>query len=599
MKKSKFLLPILLLTALFTLNWSLPPDGNWEDKIDPELILKAQRGSEVECIVLMKEQADVSASKKLHTKSQKGRYVFETLRTTAQKTQQNVLRYLFIRQIPHRSLYIVNAVYVQANIETLQALASLPEVHFIQGNPTGVVEKTIEERPEKTTVNERGLNGIEWGISMINADDVWALGYNGQGVVVGGQDTGYEWDHPALRFKYRGWDAESGTVSHDYNWHDAIHVINPLNGDSTLSPENNPCGVDSPVPCDDHNHGTHTMGTMVGEIGDNRIGVAPGARWIACRNMERGYGSPFTYLESFQWFLAPTDLHDEQPDPDKAPHVINNSWYCPEEEGCNPANFAVLRNAITNLKLAGVVVVISAGNSGSGCGSVNNPPALFDNSFSIGATRQNDTIAAFSSRGPVMVDGSMRLKPDVSAPGVGVRSSIRFGGYASFSGTSMAGPHVAGLVALMISANPELAGQVETIEGIIKQTAAPKTGEQDCGSIDGDNVPNNTYGYGRVDALAAVEAALDLIVINDAAEDVMTGFKVFPNPFDGQLKLEWPALKGTFSIHLVDITGRQVFSKQIASSSATLSLQQLPAGVYFYKIHTSAGELNGKVIKQR
>src|SRR5690606_6949367 len=191
--------------------------------------------------------------------------------------------------------------------------------------------------------------------------------------------------------------------------------INPFNADSI-----NPCGLDSKVPCDDNGHGTHTMGTMIGLDGPNQIGVAPEATWCACRNMERGWGTPFTYLECFEWFLAPTDLNNQNPDPTKAPHVINNSWSCPQAEGCDSSNWMLLDMAVMNLRLAGTVVVVSAGNSGSGCGSVSTPAAMFEGSFSVGATRENDTIAGFSSRGPVFVDGSLRLKPNVAAPGVSV-----------------------------------------------------------------------------------------------------------------------------------------------------------------------------------
>jgi len=269
---------------------------------------------------------------------------------------------------------------------------------------------------------------------MINADDVWAMGVRGEGVVVGGQDTGYEWTHPAISHAYRGND---GTiVDHNYNWHDAIHEISPLHNDPIILPENNPCGLDVNYPCDDHNHGTHTMGTMVGEDGDNQIGVAPGAKWVACRSMERGYGMPSTYIECFEWFMAPTDLNNENPDPTQAPHVIANSWSCPEMEGCDSTNWNIMQTVVENLKASGVVVVVSSGNSGSqGCGSVSAPAAMFEASMTIGASAQNDTIAGFSSRGAVTVDGSLRLKPNVVAPGVAVRSCIRDSSYATWSGT--------------------------------------------------------------------------------------------------------------------------------------------------------------------
>src|SRR4029077_4971644 len=143
---------------------------------------------------------------------------------------------------------------------------------------------------------------IEPGINWINAPDVWAQGFTGQGVVVGGNDTGYRWTHLALKNQYRGWDGSA--ADHNFNWHDSIH-----SGGGT-------CGADSQVPCDDDGHGTHTMGTMVGfDGGSNQIGVAPGAKWIGWRNMDQGNGMPSTYSECFQFFIAPTDLNGNNPDP--------------------------------------------------------------------------------------------------------------------------------------------------------------------------------------------------------------------------------------------------------------------------------------------
>jgi len=336
--------------------------------------------------------------------------------------------------------------------------------------------------------SNNGPDSIEWNVIQIGAVDVWTQGFFGQGIVVGGEDTGYQWDHPALINHYRGWDGAAAT--HDYNWHDSIHSGGGV------------CGADSPFPCDDYGHGTHTMGTMVGDDGaNNQIGVAPGATWIGCRNMDRGNGTPATYTECFQWFIAPTDLSGQNPDPTMAPHVINNSWGCPPSEGCTDPN--VLRDVVEATRAAGIVVVVSAGNSGSSCSSVTDPAAIYEASFSVGATSSSDTIAGFSSRGPVIIDGSNRLKPDISAPGVGVRSSVPRNSYGSLSGTSMAGPHVVGAVALILSAAPQLIGLPDDIQNLLEMTALPRTTTQSCGGISGDQVPNNTYGWGRVDAFAA------------------------------------------------------------------------------------------------
>ncbi len=250
------------------------------------------------------------------------------------------------------------------------------------------------------------------------------------------------------------------------------------------------------------------MGIMVGADGVNQIGMAPGARWIGCRNMNVGVGSPETYLACYQWFIAPTNLNNLDPRPDLAPDVINNSWSCsktPIDEHCDDPN--VLKLIVENVRAAGILTVHSAGNSGgNGCGSVDRPAAIYDASFTVGATDLSDFIAGFSSRGSVTIDGSNRLKPDISAPGVSIRSSYLNNTYAVLSGTSMSAPHVAGLVALLISAQPSLAGQVDQIEQIIEQSAVPLTTTQICGGVPGTEVPNNTFGWGRIDTWAAVQS---------------------------------------------------------------------------------------------
>ena len=236
-------------------------------------------------------------------------------------------------------------------------------------NPTVALQ--LPPQPDPFAPLPDGPDAIEWNIDKINAPLVWQMGFDGTGVVVGGQDTGYEWEHPALKDKYRGWNGAS--ADHNYSWHDSIHS----GGGS--------CGADSAEPCDDHNHGTHTMGTMVGDDGgSNQIGVAPGAEWIGCRNMDQGNGTPTTYSECFQWFVAPTDLNDENPNPAMAPDVINNSWSCPPSEGCTDPT--ILQTVVENTRAAGILVVTSAGNSGPGCSTVSNPPGIYDASFAVGST---------------------------------------------------------------------------------------------------------------------------------------------------------------------------------------------------------------------
>src|SRR5207253_5916476 len=131
------------------------------------------------------------------------------------------------------------------------------------------------------------------------------------------------------------------------------------------------CGPNSLFPCDDYGHGTHTTGTTSGDDGaGNQVGVAPGAKWIGCRNMDVGNGTPASYTECFQFFMAPTDLSGQNPNPALRPHVMNNSWGCPTSEGCAPDT---LRTVVENSQASGIFVEVSAGNSGSSCGTVNDP----------------------------------------------------------------------------------------------------------------------------------------------------------------------------------------------------------------------------------
>ncbi len=585
----RFLTLLLLFTATFTFAQS----QGWQQKVDASVLAQAKTKEKAEFLVVLVEQTRFAASELPKHKEAKAAYVFEKLQATAERTQSPLYPILDNRKALYQPLFLVNLIWVEGDLALIESLAKRSDVAHLAANPTVQFDQPV---PENEAIDRRS-GAITWGIAMIKADSVWQLGYRGQGVVVGGQDTGYDWTHPALQQKYRGWN--NGEPDHNYNWHDAIHEINPLN-DTINNPELNPCGLDVLIPCDDNRHGTHTMGTMVGEDAENQIGVAPEAQWVGCRNMERGYGTPFTYLECFQWFLAPTDLNNENPDPAKAPHVIANSWSCPEMEGCTPSNFDILRTAVQNLTASGVVVVVSAGNRGSSCNTVSTPAAIFEESFSIGATRQNDTIAGFSSRGVVTVDGSLRLKPNVSAPGVNVRSTIPGGSYANFSGTSMAGPHVAGAVALLISANPELAGQVDQIESILEQTAVAKTSSQDCGDIGGESVPNAVYGYGRIDVLSAVKLALT-ISSTDAPIPAEQVVQVFPNPTSERLTFRAKQDLGQVTLTVFDLSGKQLHEVRWQADkqhTLHLSVADLPQGVYLYRLQGGKMTTQGKFVKQ-
>ena len=487
----RWLIVVALLLITFGLVSHLPlasaaPVVDPSSKIAPWVLAHTAAGAQAEFLVVLAQQADLSGAARFNTKAEKGRFVYDTLYQTAQVTQGPIVQWLHANGLEYRTYYIVNAIWVKGDRAAALALAARSDVARLDGNPQ--IKVDLPKSESGSSLTPASPDGVEPGLTYVHAPDVWAAGFTGQGIVVGGQDTGIQWDHPALKPHYRGWNGS--TANHDYNWHDAVH-----SGGGT-------CGANSAAPCDDYGHGTHTMGTAVGsDGGTNQIGMAPGAKFIGCRNMNVGVGTPTTYLECFEFFLAPYPVSGTPADgdPSKAPDVTNNSWGCPASEGCN-AN--TLLAAVQAQRAAGIMTVASAGNEGSACNTVQDPPGIYDEVYTVGALNTStDSIADFSSRGAVTADGSNRTKPDISAPGTGTRSSIPGSGYGSMSGTSMASPHVAGAVALLWSARPELKNQITQTEQVLNGSAV-HIASTACGS---SGWPNNTFGYGRLDVLAAAQ----------------------------------------------------------------------------------------------
>lgn len=433
--------------------------------------------------------------------------IYAALTAHAQRTQAPLRAWLEARGIDYRAHYLVNMLEVRGDLALAQALSQQPGVDRLVRNPqvSGLQGVTTAPRFAWRTLatlpRHPNAASLPWGLTYTNADDVWALGVRGQNIVVAGQDTGVSWDHPALLPAYRGWDTVMLTATHAYNWFDA------WGRSPTLDPA---CPNDAQIPCDDNGHGTHTLGTVVGDatsMGDAVIGMAPDATWIACRNMRAGIGTPASYTTCFEFFLAPYPQGgDPMTDgrPELAPHVINNSWGCPPSEGCDVDS---LRQVVETMRAAGIYVVASAGNYGPNCATVKNPIGMHDAVTSVGAHASNGVIAGFSSRGPVTIDGSGRLKPDLSAPGVGVWSALPNQGMGTLSGTSMAAPHVAGAVALLWSLDPGLIGQIEETEQILLSSTTPVSVTDCMGTVVAQS-PNPVYGSGRLDILKAVETAL-------------------------------------------------------------------------------------------
>jgi serine protease AprX len=460
-------------------------DNAFHQKIAPWVVEQTANGQQAEFLVVLADQADLSPAAALRTKAEKGRFVHDALWNKAHITQGAILQWLRERSIEHQSFYIVNAILVKGSREIAEALASRPDVARVEGNP--VIHNDLPH-PVEGPVQPEAPVTIEPGITYTHAPDVWAMGFTGQNIVIASADTGVRWTHNALKPHYRGWDG--AVADHDYNWHDSIH-------DSV----GNPCGNDSPVPCDDFFHGSHTTGTAIGDDGaGNQIGMAPGAKWIGCRNMDAGNGTPARYIECMEFFLAPYPIGGGQGDPTKAPDITINSWGCPPSEGCS---VNTLQAAVEAQAAAGIMMVVAAGNSGSSCSTVVDPPSLYEASYTVGALiTGSDAIASFSSRGPVTLDGSGRIKPDITAPGTITRSASNSSdsAYTTASGTSMATPHISGAMALLWSAHPELRHQIVASRDALNNTAVPIASTQ-CGAA---GPPNSVYGWGRVDIAAAV-----------------------------------------------------------------------------------------------
>lgn len=464
--------------------------------------------------VVLRDQADVSAAATEPDLVTRRTTVYHTLVEHADATQADLRATLDRVGIGYHPYYLTNGVEVNGGLLVRWWLGMrsdvaevMPSPHLRPAQPFNLPGEELAVAPTKPP----------WNLTSIGAERVWReLGVTGEGIVIGQSDSGVQVDHPEFAARYRG--ATTGaTLDNDYNWLDPWQA--------------------TAAPIDEGGHGTHTLGSILGDS----VGVAPGATWFACANLARNLGNPAFYLDCMQFMLAPypqggNPLHDG--DPTRAADVLNNSWGCPPDaEGCAPDVFAP---AMTALADAGIFVVVSAGNEGPRCSTVSSPPATYAQVLSVGAINEAGDLANFSSAGPVMLDDSGRIKPDVLAPGVDVLSAWPGGAYNTISGTSMAGPHVVGTVALMWAANPALRGDVARTRAIIEQTARPFTGGLEDDRLPTDDVvsnnvagvtgllaemvnavddsclaqtdlsviPNNVAGYGVVDVYAAVQAAL-------------------------------------------------------------------------------------------
>ena len=495
-------------TPLAPATSSSPPfqiDRTFLSKIEPQLLkrLLTTRDEAIPFIVYLREKTDTTAvtasiSPGIGPQSEpdiltRRTAIINALQQTARNTQAEVLQILrtppsgpgltgqTILTSEVKPLWIVNAVAAKGSLETVLALAAHPDVEIVRLDKTIRISQPPIPDSQFMNLNLQfpqhpKMQTVEWGINKIRADLVHdALGIDGTGVVVANIDSGVDWFHPALQTKYRGFTGSGNLPLHIGNWFDAT-------------------GEGAIYPVDGNGHGSHTMGTMVG---DNGIGVAPGAKWIAARGFNSFGLAQNSWLHAaFQWMLAPNG------DPALAPDIVNNSW------GNDNGFSTEFEGDVQALLNAGIYPVFSAGNNGPGLGTVGSPGSL-DNAFSVGATTIDDEIALFSSRGPSPWG---EIKPEVSAPGKNIRSSLPGGAFGNLDGTSMAAPHTSGLAALLLQASPSLANNLSDISNVMQSTAV------DLGSPG----PDNNYGAGRIDAFNAVMSVASAGILQGNIIDATT-----------------------------------------------------------------------------
>lgn len=465
-----------------------------DKKIQPDVKSDMKTKELVDVMIYMEDQVDaekvaratkstLSSTETPHQiKLQVRRNIVEALNKKSETTQRNLLKFLEIEKAKGNvedftSYQIVNMLNVKATAEVIEKISQMSSVGKIYKNKTHQ-----QETPLKATESSETPSELEWSVERVNAHKVWDLGYDGSGIVVANMDSGVDWTHPALKHKWRGYDPETEEIDPSESWFDASY------------------GKELPV--DSDLHGTHVMGTMVGQEpdGSNKIGVAPGAKWIAARVFDDfGATTDAILLSAADWMLAPGGNADAAPD------VINNSW------GGGDGIDDWFRDAVINWRAAGIVPIFAAGNQQDGepapwPGSIN-VPSNYPESIAVAATDAQNKLAFFSKLGPSPYDEDL-IKPNLSAPGSDIRSAVPIGRgpngssyLPGMSGTSMAAPAVTGAVALLLSVDSSLS--VDDIEGIITETADPLIDDKYPES------PNMGYGYGLLDAFEAANSVID------------------------------------------------------------------------------------------
>ncbi len=463
-------------------------------RVEPVLQAAIERGAEVGYMLSFHQRADLSPAYSMAWGA-RGRFVLDALQENARVTQARVRAYLDRQGVTYQAFWINNAIIIDGSSRAVfEGLKEFSEIEAL------TVQRSLYLVEPSPSPLSPTAPAVEANLVHVQADRVWdELHVTGAHIVVANIDTGVRYSHQALAARYRG-NRGDGAFEHAYNW------LDPASGNS--------------APADEHGHGSHTMGIMVGDDGGaNRVGMAPGAQWIACDACNSNACPDAAILTCAEWVIAPYPSDDPNAaNADLRPHIINNSW-----GDCSTAYDPWFQDVIDAWHAAGLYPVFANGNvdvapcpTTPACGTAGNP-ARYGNVTAVGSTGKSDgQIAGHSLWGPtdnldtVNPRGYPDLKPQVVAPGVSIRSTYHTGddAYTGMSGTSMSTPHVAGLIALMWQAAPCLVGDYIATETLIEQTAAPITYATHCGGEGPGDTPNYAAGWGEIDAYAAVRAAI-------------------------------------------------------------------------------------------
>lgn len=461
-------------------------------------------------------------------------------RSIARENQRSLVEYLccFPEQVKEiKQFWIFNGLHIKATKKIIEAIMNRDDVQYILHNET---LNLPELEPQSHS------RAPEWNISKVMADSCWAAGYTGDSILIGHLDTGCDFTHPALTGKFSGY------------WRDCVNT--------------------QTQPYDDNGHGIFSAGIICGGDGlgpfPNDIGVAPDAKLVCAKVFDQNGVGQYAWIDAGMQWLA-----DLKVDSGVDIRAVSNSW------GGSRYDLHFWNICLT-WKSIGILGFWSIGSSGPGqgtCGAPGNYPLVLGS----GATDANDIIVSFSARGPApdsqpwnntiywfRQDWNL-TKPDIVAPGVNIRSSYTGGSYVTMSGTSWTNPHVAGGVAILSEADPNLT-VTQLYNLFLDNTDRPSHGAP---------YPNNTYGWGRLNVWKALQAVLN---INENENNKYSPQIIFlPNPCQDRIKIKPSDID--YSIIVYDITGREVWRTVLTKNASVLNLPaQLKNGIYFLSIATQS-----------